>query len=252
MTTAAGSLSAKFAFVGLYSITTMGCTTTRSASDIDVDLPVAEHRIYVEIPGRTAMSADALRRSYEDGRRTLSHVRARCVTSPSPAGSCSTTTDVRITAVEGAKYVDADNPPNRPQLIAWIENLGTSVTFDGIQPIAVHRYALVVDTQPKLNPAILLVEFPGARPPRGTTARATPYGRVYKCHNYGRRLISDADYQVCSYRRDAGVLRAPNGIRNMASFTSMLTWTSGFNFDDPTWFSCASGCCSSSATIALE
>jgi hypothetical protein len=251
MRNAAGSLSAMFVFVTVSGFMMTGCTTTPAVRDVDVDLPVAEHRIYVEVPGRTAMSAEDLRRSYYEGRRTLSHIRARCVTTPSPAGSCARTTDVRITAVEGAKYVEADDSPSRPQLIAWLENLGSATTFDGIKPIAEARYALVVDTRPNVNAAILRVEFPGERAARGTAAGVTPYGNVYRCHNYGRRLISDADYQVCSPRRDAGVLRAPSGLRSIASLTSMATWTSALSYDDPKWFSCASGCCSSSATIAL-
>lgn len=250
MTKAAGSRSAKLACVGLCALTAMECT--RAAPEIDVHLPVVEREIYVDVPGRTTLSPDDLRERYYRGRRTLFHMRARCVTTPKVDGSCATTTDVRITAVEGAKYIDADKRPNRPQLIAWVDNLGTSTTFDGIQPVDVARYALVVDTIPHVNPAILLVEFPAERAPRGTLARATPYGRVYKCHNYRQPLISDADYQVCRPHRSAAALPKPASLAKSLLFTSMLTWTTRSAYDDPTWFSCSSGCCSSASTIALS
>ncbi|MDP9202832.1 MAG: hypothetical protein M3P26_12995 [Gemmatimonadota bacterium] len=252
MRKATGGLSAALGFVGVCGLTVLGCTSKQIAPEIDIRLRVSEHNIYVELPKRTAMSVDELRKSYYKGRRTLSHIRARCVTTLSKDGSCTKTTDVRITAVEGAKFIDADKAPDKPQLIAWVENLGTAVTFDGIEPMGIARYALVVDTLPRVNPAILLVAFPGERAVRGTPARDTTYGRVYRCHNYGQQLISDADYQVCGYHRGFGGLPAPKSLSSPTMFTSMLTWMSASDADDPTWFSCASGCCTSSATIAIN
>jgi hypothetical protein len=251
MTKATGSLSAKVGFVGVCGLTAMGCASKPIAPEIDVRFPAVERNIYVDVPDRTTLSASQLRESYYKGRRTLSHIRARCVTTPPKDSSCARTTDVRITAVEGAKFIDALKAPGKPQLIAWIENLGTAMTFDSIQPMKIARYALVVDTQPSVNPAILLVAFPGEGAVRGTPAMAIPRGRVYKCHSYGAPLISDADYQVCGYHRAVSAWPGLNRYEEKTMVTSMVNWMSATAGDDPTWFSCASGCCTSSSTIAL-
>lgn len=248
MTKGTGNLNAVWIVVSVASLTGIACTSPQVAPAPEVHLPVAEQRIFVELPTNTGLNASQLRRSYYAGRRTISHVRPRCVLNPPPT-PCTETTDVRITAVEGARYVNPGDAPRHPQLIAWIENLGDRVTYDGIEPATRAVYALVVDSLPRANPAIVRVAFPGLRALRAE-AQMTPNGHVYKCHEYGQPYISDADYQTCIPYHVAAwePLHSSSAHAMFASLSTSVSLTSS---SDPTWFSCASGCCSAaSAAIA--
>ncbi|MFN2638106.1 MAG: hypothetical protein ABR585_13875, partial [Gemmatimonadaceae bacterium] len=164
--------------------------------------------------------------------------------------SCADTVDVRITAVEGAKYISPDTPPKHPQLLAWVENLGNKSTYDGFQPASSVVYALVVDAAPAgdkdAHPIIYRVAFSATDSARVPFIQDT-YGHVYPCHLYKQPLFSEADFQACNNAHRYGAKpRAPLSLGAMV--TSLVTWSSSRQWsNDPTWFSCSSGCCTSSA-----
>jgi hypothetical protein len=214
------------------------------ASDIGEHFPVIERRVFVELPGNTSLSADALRARYDSGRRTISHVRQRCVLN-STTTPCTETVDVRITAVEGARYVDPADAPRHPQIIAWVENLGNRETYDGIEPMTRAVYALVVDSLPRENPEIVRVRFPALRAANKMTAQRSRGGRVYPCHLYKQPYISDADFQPCSPYPLIGT-GALHSLSAHALFAGSSTGVA-LSSSDPTWFSCSSGCCSAAA-----
>lgn len=238
------------------SLIALGCAGT-------VALPPDKHRaegereIFVELPGQTKLTDDELKRSYlYRGGRTIGHVRARCLPPHQSGTPCrNATTDVRITAVEGAKYISADKHPDRPQLLGWIENLGDRPTFDGIRPVTEAIYALVVDSKDTVGPAfprvprpiIRRVEFPSVERARsGQRPQVTLYGVATHCHDYAQPYISAADYQVCDEYKYTKVGRVPvMGSRVHALLTTLVSWVSLTASDDPTWFSCSSGCCTS-------
>jgi hypothetical protein len=251
MTKGTGSLGAVWTLACVSVWGLLSCNPKLAPTpDLNGRFPVAEHRVFVELPGNTALSADQLRAQYRTGRRTISHVRQRCVGNPPPAPAlCTETTDVRISAVEGARYIDTAKAPERPQLIAWIENLGNRPTYDGIEPSTSAVYALVVNSSPNTNPAVIRVRFPATRAPGERTALTTPAGRVYPCHTYGQPYISDADFQPCSPYPPIG-MGALHSLSVSAIFASAST-AMLLSPSDPTWFSCSSGCCSSTAYQAL-
>lgn len=241
MTKETGNLNAVWILVSVSALG-VACTGPQVAPAPDVHLPVAEQRIFVELPTNTHVNAYQLRQAYYAGRRTISHIRARCVLN-SRRTPCTETTDVRISAVEGARYIDPGDAPRHPQLIAWIENLGDTTTFDGIEPMTRAVYALVVDSLPRANPTIVRVRFPAMRATMLAAVQDTLSGHVYKCHDYGQPYISEADYQACiPYRLGAGAPLHSSSAYTM--FASISTSVSLISSSDPTWFSCSSGCCS--------
>jgi hypothetical protein len=246
MTKRTGNLGAVLALASVSALGFLACSTAQvaPAPNVDVHLPIAERRVFVELPGNTTLSADALRTRYDEGRRTISHVRQRCVAGTTTA-FCTQTTDVRITAVEGAKYVDPLHAPRHPQIIAWIENIGNRETYDGIEPMTSAVYALVVDSLPVENPGIVRVRFPAPRAAVRGNALGARDGRVYACHYYGQPYISDADFQPCSPYPllGMGALHSLNTHAVFASTSNAVALTAS----DPTWFSCSSGCCSGTA-----
>jgi len=254
MTKAMSSRSALGVLGSIYILIAIGCTAVAPAPG--GYLTVAEREIFVELPGQTKLTDDNLKRLYRRGQRMIGQVRARCVAPHKVGTPCTNaTTDVRITAVEGAKYINASTPPSKPQLIAWIENLGERPTFDGIQPMTEATYALVVDSKDTVgskspgNPApiIRLVAFPSERRARsGQRSTAGFYGAAIVCHDYGQPYISAADYYVCD--EYSKVTRtSSDGSKVQALLTSFANWVSRMESDDPTWFSCSSGCCTAAA-----
>jgi hypothetical protein len=222
----------------------LACTSPQVLPAPNVHLPVIEQEVFVDLPGQTTLTPEELRAQYRTGRRTISHVRQRCLVK----ANCTETTDVRISAVEGAKYVDWRKGPKHPQLIAWIENLGNRKTYDEIEPMTSAVYALVVDAQPKANPEIVLVRFSSARAGEKMTASRAHFGQVDQCHDYGPPYISDADFQPCTpypFGKPYTVLGmgALHSLSAHAMFGGSSTAVR-LTASDPTWFSCSSGCCS--------
>ena len=230
------------------------CTTPAPAGDKGI-LPLVERRVFVDLPDTVTgmMTADD-KEEYDNGRRTVSHTRPRCVDTPDPTThECKRTADVQVTAVEGAKYIELVRPPDKPQLIGWIENLSrTDTTFDGLLPGNQARYAVVVNSVARRTmyagdrPELLLVQFPPARyrmAPRSISSRVRPWGNVYECHNYRQPYLSEVDFRPCDRTRAAV---APAKTRDgSVLMTSLATSAAVFYADDPMWFTCNSGCCSS-------
>lgn len=244
MTKRSGNLDAVLTLVSMSTLGFLACTSLPVATAPGTPLPIEEHAIFVELPANSRLTADSLRAHYRRGRRTIFHVRQRCISDPT-AGPCTETRDVRISAVEGAKYINPRYAPNHPQLIAWIENLGDRTTYDGIEPMTQAVYALVVDSLPTANPRIVRVRFPATLARERRELQADSAGHVYPCHNYGQPYISDADFQPCSPYRlmMASPLHSSTAYAMFVSASTVVALSSS----DPTWFSCSSGCCSASA-----
>lgn len=218
--------------------------------------PLVERRIFVDLPDtRTNTLTAAQKNEYDNGRRVVSHTRPRCVDTPDPkTHECKYTVDVQITAVEGAKYIEWSEAPRRSQLIAWIENLSpTQTTFDGLRPGSQARYALVVNSVMAeidlvKRPQLRRVEFRNPARyrivPPTFSARDTVYGHVYQCHNYRQPYLSDVDFRPCDRTR-VSVVPGTALWKGEVLATSLLTFAASLSVDDPTWFSCASGCCTS-------
>ena len=237
---------ASFAFV------CAACSATKVAPEGSILAPVVELPIFVPLPGR-GLDDKAVREQYKTrGRRAIGHIRARCVTRPSPTSPCRDVVDVRITAVEGAKYIDPRTPPRNPQLLAWVENLGNRPTYDGFEPSTQFVYALVVDAAPagdkEQAPIIYRIGF-SMQPPKSRITQDV-YGHVYRCHYYPQPLFSEADFQACYGH--APYANKTEKWPLSALVTSLSTWSLSPGPDDPTWFSCTSGCCTSSAVQYLQ
>jgi len=242
-------------------------TTARTGAGVDpLDgdsppvLALIERQIYVELPDSSATSLMiSQKEQYDRGRRIVSHTRQRCAKNAynREAQTCSRGIDVQITAVEGAKYIDWAAGPRRPQLIAWFENLSpTDTTFDGLVPGRLARYALVVDSglvdvpitgSTVRRPRLVLVRFNDparhVRTPPTVMVRSTTYGHVFECHRYRQPFLSDVDFRPCD-RTVASTAPAPFFAGGQILATSMVT-SVNFALDDPVWFSCKSGCCTS-------
>ena len=222
-------------------------TTTVPQGEPLIPTPFVEHSIEVRLPG-PGVTDNELRKQYgEHGRWAIGHTRPRCVKGTS--GSACETVNVRITAVEGAKYIDPAKPPKRPQLLAWVENFGDKSTADGFEPVKQFVYALVVAApaanDPVKNAIIYKVGF-STDAKRSSVTDPVEYGRVFACHDYTPHLISEADFQPCHRQQRLYVNRAEKWPLN-AIVSSFLTWSVSAAAQDPTWFSCSSGCCTSSS-----
>lgn len=219
--------------------------------------PLLERRIFVTLPGEAGTLTAHQKDQYHDGRRFVSHIRQRCVVGAlnPKTHECSRTVNVQITAVEGAKYIHPTDPPKNPQLIAWIENLDSSeMTFDSLLPGRRARYALVVNSvktpTKRVGNRIEMVLVAFLNPVRSTSPRATfltsrkQYGHVYECHLFRQPYLSDIDYRGCD-PSETPVASGAADWKSQARVTSLLTFAATLRSDDPTWFSCSSGCCTS-------
>ncbi len=230
-----------------------GCSTNPNVSPEGlIPTPVAEHAIFVTLPGR-GFSDNSLREQYRtSGRRAIGHIRARCVTMATPSSTCRELVDVRITAVEGAKYINPKRAPRNPQLLAWVENLGNRTSYDGFEPSTQFVYALVVDAAPVGDadqaPIIYRVGF--SMDPAKSRITQDVYGHVHACHYYVQPLFSEADFQACNGHAPYAnrTVKPPFG----ALMTALSTWSWLSGSGDPTWFSCSSGCCTSKVVQAPQ
>lgn len=223
-----------------------GCSTNPNISPEGlIPTPVAERAIFVTLPGR-GLADKPLREQYGTrGRRAIGHIRARCVTVSTSSSPCRESVDVRITAVEGAKYIDPKMPPRNPQLLAWVENLGNKTTYDGFEPSTQFVYALVVDAAPVGDadqaPVIYRVGF--SMDAAKSRITQDVYGHVHACHYYVQPLFSEADFQACNGHAPYTSRIQKPLFGALVTALSSWSWLSGSG--DPTWFSCTSGCCTS-------
>lgn len=224
-------------------------TTTVPQGEPLIPTPFVERTIEVTLPGKLETNSEAnrsLRAEYNNkGRWAIGHIRARCAIQEPSGRECPQMVDVRITAVEGAKFIDPDKPPKNPQLLAWVENFGDKTTADGFKPSTEYVYALVVGRPPasdSLREAIIYKVGFSTDAPRSNITR-DEYGRVYRCHKYKEHLISEADFQPCHGRSIYGHNKGTQPLS--ALVTALSSWLLSAGAGDPTWFSCTSGCCTS-------
>jgi hypothetical protein len=228
------------------------CSSTSTVPrETAIPTPFVERRIEVRLPAKLETNSEtnrSLREEYNTkGRWAIGHVRARCVLQEPSGQECPRTVDVRITAVEGAKFIDPANPPKNPQLLAWVENFGDQTTADGFQPSTNFVYALVVGPPPASDPQREAIIYKVGFSTDAARSRITrdEYGRVYRCHTYKEHLVSEADFQPCHGRSIYGHSTGTSPLG--ALVTALSTWFVLTVTGDPTWFSCSSGCCTSAA-----
>ncbi len=239
--------------VAFCALVSAGCSTSPNVSpDGRIPTPVAEHAIFVTLPGR-GLADKPLREQYGTrGRRAIGHIRARCVTVSTSSSPCRESVDVRITAVEGAKYIDPKMPPRNPQLLASVENLGNKTTYDGFEPSTQFVYALVVDGAPAGDPdrAHIIYRVGFSTDPAKSQVTQSVYGRVHPCHYYVQPLFSEADFHACNGHAPYANTTVKPSFGALVTALSTWSWLTGPG--DPTWFSCSSGCCTSKVVQALQ
>ncbi len=227
--------------------TTPPPTTLSTAMGPIGPLTGPEDQRFVDLPDNSNTLNPGQRARYQQARRMHPSVRQRCnlgaytPATPGVPSSCTQSVPVKITAVEGAKFVRFSALPPKPQILAWIENLGAYPTFDNLRPRTQAVYALVVDTaQTAGPPGLVLVEFDL----QSNAVTRRPYGRVLECHSYGQPFQSGADFQPCNHTYPQ-IIMTPVWKAEIR-VTSLMTIARNFyNVDDPVWFTCASGCCTS-------
>lgn len=215
-----------------------------------------ERAIYVSLPVNNDVTS-AEWRKYRDARLVGHRASRRCVDRPDPVSNqCQRVVPVEIGVVEGSKEFDAEAPPNQPQLVAWIENPNASDTHDGFSGRRGARYAVVMGARGDANSKdvpnskeravpVYVIEFRfvfGDTEPH--SARARVYGHAYYCHKYAKPYKSDFYFAPCKYHRPGP--SAERSERGQVLVTSLTTSTlRTYYLDDPMWFSCNSGCCTS-------
>lgn len=206
-----------------------------------------ERPIYVSLPANNDVSP-AQWNEYLSGRVVGHRTSPRCVDNPDPVTGCRRVVPVEIAVVEGGKEFDTNGTPSRPQLIAWLENPGDP-TNDGLAGGRSARYALVVDSRAAGSATAIpihLVEFrfaPNTAHPR--SARAKRYGHAFPCHRYAKPYKSDVYYAPCQHRAPTVTALSPE--RGRVLMTSLAASAPPpIYLDDPIWFTCNSGCCTSS------
>jgi hypothetical protein len=141
---------------------------------------------------------------------------------------------VSIVAVQGAKLIGPDAPPEQTQLRAWINNLGAYPTMSSerlpsFRPSTEATYAEIADRDPATGKTRWqILEFPVGV---DQAARVVAAGNVRSCHRNtpDRAMQSEADFKVCGrHISNDGALDAPcpcpcNGCGQ--------------------WYACPTGCC---------
>jgi hypothetical protein len=207
-------------------------------------LPVVEHPAYVTLPpDGPSIRVDSLVTDWGKYRRALGNLRTRDGLKARGCDPC--TVQVRITAVEGAKYIDPRTPLTHTQLLAWIENLDTTysaATFH-LRPSREAVYAVVAapsDSGNKIR-VIEIPQLPGRAP-----LKTMAIGDFATCQPYHEPLTSEADFRPCPYKHG----ETPKGER-VSSF-AFLGFGGGVLpvlLGDPIWFSCNTGCCTGSGML---
>lgn len=210
-----------------------------------------ETRSFVDPPVRGMTLTTGQKDKYLNAKRMSAVVRQRCVKGQYEKNvRCNESIPVRITAVEGAKLVGDDEAPRYPQLLAWIENLSSLyTTFDEIKPGVQARYALVAmptmsETTPRggtKRPDLVLVEFDH----NWTLVEAHPWSHIFPCHKYRQPFRSEADFRPCTLDPHGALTKIAS--RHSGIMFASLSAPTAFIFyaDDPIWFSCSGGCCTS-------
>lgn len=237
----------------------VSCTTTGQSVPVNprpdplstVKMIGNESRNFVDPPVKGMRLTAGQKDKYLNAKRMSAVVRQRCVKGQHEQNvRCNESVPVRITAVEGAKLVSDDDAPRYPQLLAWIENLSSLyTTFDGIKPGAQARYALVATTtmseatpgDTTKRPELVLVEFDR----NWTLVEARRLSHIFPCHKYRQPFRSEADFRPCLLDPHGALTKSASRSSGFM-FASLATPTALTSYaDDPIWFSCSGGCCTS-------
>jgi hypothetical protein len=218
-----------------------------SAGCIHHVLPVVEHPAYVTVPlDGTLIQGESLVTDWGKYRRALGNLRTRDGLQGPGCSPC--TVQVRITAVEGAKYIDPRSPLSHTQLLAWIENLDPSHTAETfkLRPSSEAIYAVVAEPS-KAGNKIRVIEIPLS--PGRAPLKTKAIGDFATCQPYHEPLTSEADFRPCPYKHG----ETPKG-EGVSSF-AFLGFGGGVLpvlLGDPIWFSCNTGCCTGSGMLEQQ
>lgn len=212
-----------------------------SAGCIHHVLPVVEHPAYVTVPpDGTMIRGESLVTEWGKYRRALGNLRTRDGLKAPGCDPC--TVQVRITAVEGAKYIDPRSPLTHTQLLAWIENLDTAhsaATFH-LRPSREAVYAVVAGPSERGN-KIRVIEIPLSA--ERARLKYNAIGDFAPCQPYHQPLTSEADFRPCPH--SIAVSEKGEGASSFP-FVGFGRGILPALFGDPIWFSCNTGCCTGS------
>jgi hypothetical protein len=227
----------------------IGLAAVFSAGCVHHIFPVVEHPAYVTLPANgTRVQGASVLTEWSKYRRALGNLRTRDGLESSDCHSC--TVQVRITAVEGAKYADPGSSPDHTQLIAWIENLDAtnSEAAFHLRPSAQAVYAVVADPT-STGMKIRIIEIPLWADRAPLVYKSS--GDFAACEPYHQPLTSEADFRPCPHRKtgsNSGVNVSSSPFVGLGAGI-MVTALLG----DPIWFSCNTGCCTGSGmSIAAD
>lgn len=223
-----------------------------------IDRTLFEQPVFVRIPVGTATPAQ--KATYENHPVAVERFERRCTSKPAPKTECPSWVWLKISVIEGARAVNVGGHGGRAQLLALIENTGTTPTFDGILPgeqalVAVDKRGL--GGQPR-ETALRLIHFKRNLIPPNFTVTDGEYGIVIPCYTH-RGRSSDMSFRGCI----KGSIVHHNNPQTEVRATSLLTLEAKDPFgkatdgkpewdpadfaslDDPLWLRCAPGCCTS-------
>lgn len=213
-----------------------------------------EQRVDVPLPATEISPGDRMR--YENNRATTRRIERRCVYKPIAGARCDTSVALKITVIEGAKFVRASGHTGGPQLVGIIENLGSRSTFDGFWP---GKQALVAVARGS-GTVLVRVRFNQMAGSPNFAVDSAYYGTLADCHPDYVGLSSDMSFRGCDPNERGTVRerRTPGEVlaSSQVTFRMPLSEKSGHgeprrpradfvSLDDPLWLRCSPGCCTS-------
>jgi hypothetical protein len=220
-----------------------------------IDRTLAERPVFVEVPAG-GIATPAQKARYDNNPVAIGRIERRCTYKPAAGAVCNSSVELRIKVLEGAKLIKAGGHSFGPQLLALIQNRGSTPTFDGILP---GEQALVAVGRPGQT-ALKLVRFQTMIGSPNFAVSERDYGIVTPCDSLYSGLSSDMSFRGCkphdwSMRpgnSEQGVLAT--SLLTVEMRQSFLKGTDGksdfhmadyASMDDPLWLRCSPGCCTS-------
>ena len=223
-----------------------------------IDRTLAERPVYVDIPHGVATPAQ--KAQYVNNPVAVERYERRCTEKPVTGAVCISSVELKITVFEGAQHVRVGGHQGKALLLAWIENLGSRATFDGIQ--AGEQALVAVDKSDPGQPrqtALRMIHFRRNLIPPNFTVTDSEYAIVKTCHPGYRARASDMSFRGCikgsameQGHSPTGVLStsrvsrgAPHPFWKRTHVKSDEEPADFLSLDDPLWFRCSPGCCTS-------
>lgn len=216
-----------------------------------IDRSPPERPVYVEIPA-SGVATPAQKARYENNPVAVVRFERRCTYKPGPLTVCNSSVELKIEVLEGAKHVRAGGHHFGPHLLAKIQNLGATATFDSIMP---GEQALVAVGK-GAQTALRLVRFHQMANSPNFAVVAPEYRILKDCHPYSARS-SDMSFRGCDPKHyttrrgnfQQGVLATGLMTVETHSFGgangATLRFADMYSMDDPLWLRCSPGCCTS-------